>query len=118
MKIFSLQSKIGVAVWSVISGAVLNAVSLKYYLVKILPDCANLTQLDRSLICSPPLPLYYSGFPFHFNQIYDKGSGIILYLNGLADLFASNKFWLNLFFWIIVVLIILSLIRYFKTKKA
>lgn len=93
MKIFSLESKAGLVVWSVILGIVIERI--------IFPLSEIPYPADG--------PAFYvtRGFPF-------------IYYMSLAEFnpYDYSKLVLNLLVWIVVVLIILSLVRYFRKKKA
>jgi hypothetical protein len=96
MKIFSLQSKKSLVAWSVVIGFLLNWFS--YTFIKSPSDKLNTNLLcgsDSLCINGPKI-----GFPIH------------------TDIIESQTFGINLLFWILAVVIILSLIRYFKNKKA
>jgi branched-subunit amino acid transport protein AzlD len=107
MKIFSLRSKVGLVAWSLGLGVIIVAVlyfwSQKMILVgdcpkKISTTCAMLgTLIDR-------------GWPFSF---FDGSR----YVYGPQSINSYNVE-LDLIFWILVALIILSLTRYFRNKKA
>ncbi|MDR3643175.1 MAG: hypothetical protein P4L74_06145 [Candidatus Doudnabacteria bacterium] len=103
MKIFSLKSRTGLVAWSIILGFIINVIvsALAYafgYVERTPAFC---------LTCiSPQTVSYFYGFPF---QVW-------------LDRFSSPGIWeyyffFNLLFWIFVILVILSLIRYFKHKK-
>ena len=99
MKIFSLQSKTGLAVWSVVVGLVLSiliSISTQAY-----------TESAFQTVCASS---YAHGWPAVVRVSVCQGNNYFSFNN-------TNE-WINLFFWILVVLIILSLIRYFKKKHA
>lgn len=90
MKIFSLQSKSYVILWSVVIGYVLNFIAYKY------------TRASLSCLFAPTdCPDLKGGWPF----LYE---------------FYKNNYYLvycNLIFWVLVSYISLSLIKYFKNKN-
>ncbi len=92
MKIFSLEAKKHLAGWSVTLGVFINLLVSKFtknFLV-CQEDCSN---------------VYFQGWPIKVRldaiKVYgDEGFPLVV----------------NLLFWILFILIILSLIRYFRTK--
>ena len=104
MKIFSLKSKTSLVLWAVVLGLFVNAVlfilSMRSY------SCSsaafdNLPNSNELAICTTV------GRPFSLDvNIYTNTQNYVFY------------FFVNLIFWILVVFMVLSLIRYFKYKKA
>ena len=94
MKIFSLQSKTGLVAWSVGLGFLMNFLAEHLVVYKI--PCGVDMDVEFCTV---------SGWPFVTGFF-----GSLIYYDLI-------KFLYNLVFWVLVVLIILSLIRYFKTKK-
>ncbi len=92
MKIFSLQSKTGLAAWSVVLGFLIDVVASLLTLNSYQPDC----------FLGPCPKIYDFGFPFKNHE---------LFLGDLSVLF------LNLFFWILISFIILLVIRRFRKKN-
>ena len=91
MKIFSLQSKTSLVVWSVVIGFVLNWLSYKVFVIQG-KNCSDLL----ATVCLSPAQV---GFPIRMSLI------------------EFPLFCLNLLFWILFALIILSIIRYLRTKN-
>ena len=91
MKIFSLQSKWALAGWSVVLGAVLD------YLI----TSQTYEGMSCLAVVGTRCPLAEAGWPFKIG-IWQQ-----------ADYY---NLW-NFLFWILITLIILTLIRYFKYKN-
>ncbi len=101
MKLFNLQSKWHLAGWSVVLGSVI------FYAV----DRITLKQgLPPSFAGIPGNIYYFGGWPFHYR--YAVGP----FVSANPEI-ASPAYLYNLFFWILTVFIILSLIRYFKKRN-
>ena len=108
MKIFSLQSKISLVLWSVILGFLLGLAMLPLSIKpdgQIASDCNNLVILSKTATSTTGsitdcLPASSFGWPIAASQT-----------NGIYFLI------LDFIFWILAVFISLSLIRYFKIKK-
>jgi len=100
MKIFNLQSKKGLVVWSVVLGIILNhAFRLFVY--------SDICGPVRSSIFVPDGACSYSekvGWP------------IPSYGGGLAS-FTWHLYILNFIFWALIIYLVLSLIAYFKNKS-
>jgi hypothetical protein len=115
-----MQSKKSLVLLSLFIGIIFNFLCLRFSILKIYSTGCGPGAIPMGTIsfgCTP-LPQYYSGFPLHFYHFYDRGSGgIVESYNGLIYFITSYQFWVNLIFWILLVLIILSLIKYFKIKK-
>lgn len=89
MKFIKLETKINLIFWSVILGVVFYFIDIAVCLVASLNQC---TSTIDDAACSQELAKHYL-------------------------LFFQNQY-LNALFWILIVFIILSVIRYFKLKKA
>ena len=87
MKIFSLQSKTNLAVWSLILGLLIYFVGSYLYFVRSLNDCTS---------------------TLNDSDCMQKLQTMLLPL--------GNNYY-SLIFWILVVFIVLSLIKHFRNKK-
>jgi hypothetical protein len=106
MKIFNIETKIGRIIWSVLTSILLNAVIIFFF------------SFDRCYKSYSPGPflgifndcLKYAGIPFFFE----------LPQPGAIDIDTSMpiKIILDILFWTAVFFIILTLVQYFRNKKA
>jgi len=103
MKIFSLQSKIGLVAWSVVLGSALFFISDKISIISNPSPGINI----------PEESSYLQGIPFHyeFHQTFLAPGGIIYF---------ADRPWIllyNFIFWILVVFVVLFVVRHFKKKN-
>ena len=113
MKIFSLQSKTGLVVWSLVLGVLVGVFVNNFFVSQPsfcnVPNQAFAPELQELSTCDSQFRLH--GWPVKYPQInkaYDISS------NDVQDVYIQLY---NYAFWVVVVLIILSLIRYFKKKN-
>lgn len=92
MKIFNLQSRKNLIWFSVIFGLILNVIICKFSKGYIYQDCGELCLR------------YSAGWPFVSNS-----SSLVLSL--------VYAFLFNFIFWILAVFVVLSLIKYLKSKR-
>ena len=123
MRIFSLQSKTGLVAWSLFTGAIIG------FLISTLisfPLCYSTSGQPQVLLnnqtqqemtvgdydCMYGVRDY--GFPFKFStqDVHSMESVTRIVPDDAVQITLQN-----IVFWILAVLIILSLIRYFKIKK-
>ncbi len=119
MKIFSLKSKTDLVVWSVILGALIAIAFEGYTRTVPAPRAFYYSNMcsGASLNCDATV----IGFPFYHYADFYNTSDPNYYLFGVFYKafvsFSHLDFLLNVLFWVVVVLIILSIIRYFKYKN-
>jgi hypothetical protein len=97
MKIFSLQSKTGLSIWVLILALVLNVVTFL--------NTKTPVYFKDGMFGTSILGFSY-GWPLSYLQM-EAGSPLL-----------TKEFVIDLCFWSVLVLIILSIIRYFRNKKA
>ncbi len=107
MKIFSLETKKHLVGWAIVLGFIINIIILKTVLFK---ESCSVTPED-SLVPWAGLRIckYSTGIPFRvvFNYFELRNDGPVHNLN----------YFLNIVFWIFVVLIVLSVVRHFRKKS-
>ena len=120
MKILNLQSKTGVVMWSLILGVFVTIVLYS------LSQRTSLRVIDGGGIWGPNSPqnmmivTHDYGWPSPFNSYllnYYNTYGATSVKDIVYQQILMNSFIVNLLFWVVVSLIILSLFRYFKNKK-
>jgi hypothetical protein len=114
MKIFSLQSKTYLAVWSVVLGVLIN-LFLFYPIFLFAHSETPAIGLPMPGIITDPKCFPYGCPSLNPNPI--AGWPVQYFKADIYNNSILTKLLLNLLFWILAVYIILNLIRYFKTKK-
>lgn len=114
MKIFSLQSKTGLVVWSAVLGLIIGILDnffISYSLCNPVASSSLGELTANGYNCMEGLRAY--GYPF-VSHITSTVVGFVDF--GLTQSHHLNDF-LNILFWILVVFIILFISRYFKKKN-
>ncbi len=107
MKLFSLESKLSLVGWSVLSGLLANTLFYYFSKVKIF-DCFDLDCQREVIDYGWP----FKFLPYKLNGYVPSTVKEILFYPVIRYIFILDSL-----FWILIVFIILSLIRYFKKKN-
>jgi hypothetical protein len=100
MKIFSLESKTNLVIWGAVLSFVVNTV-LFIMSSSTYAACSNWAQCSTTKI-----------------QAYRYGWPLKMDTNAFAPVFGKTlTYFINLFFWVVIVLLILGIIRHFKKKN-
>lgn len=108
MKIFSLKSKWNLVGWSVGLSAIYNLLALW------LSGTERYESIGSPMLAAGRMVNYNYGWPFSLVRIVKSP---LPWLDDVSYKINYLSFLFNFIFWILVVFIILSLIRYFKSKK-
>ena len=117
MKIFSLQSKTGLVVWSAVLGFAFNFVGLIFSTINHWVDFES-GKANPSILAGSSHLISIKcdyGFPFRFYDKLISFGGHVPVETGIKPIWFY--FWIDSVFWILVVFIILLIIRYFRKKN-